>query len=618
MGERCVLRFLARRLPDSRDARRIRRSRRRLARTLLLLAGQARRDHADATVAHSLYPLVLFVRGLLRAIRPCDFFRYTACSALLSLVTVQSHAQEVGWKERLEGETYNAIYLYYRDTPVPPVRVTECLADEGDICYGGDHEDQGCFDTVGCRTEAQIIRFLERLKRAAMDEPAEPYPIAQAVYAHTRLRRTATAVDLAMECSSVEWWCDLLRGLAHHRQGMPERAEEYFRRGLPGADQELACRLAGVGELLRGRDRSAYDALDCASRTEFESRFWWLADPMFSMPGNDRWTEHISRRFELVLHEPVLWVTRGRHPVAHEVSVVRRGQNDSWSRKPGQPQERWAGKRAARYRFTPASALVDGLRTLSYELDAGLDDEGYTPATYGPVLELPAQFARFRQGDSLLVAAATDLAGIPLGPSRTVFVASDAPESFPVVLGPVSGQARPVFAATLAPEPVVISVEAMDDDRGAGRTRRGLLPLSASGLVLSDVLLVGTGNAELPESRDEALALMFGKTALPTVDEVSIYWEVYGVDEGRPMQIAISLTGGGRGLLTRILRGVGIMAETGAAEVSWTEPASGSVHPMALSLDLSGLDAGDYELRIDLSAGDGSTATTIRTFRLEG
>ena len=258
------------------------------------------------------------------------------------------------------------------------------------------------------------------------------------------------------------------------------------------------------------------------------------------------------------------------------------------------------------------------MRALRYELDAGLDDEGYTPVTYGPVLELPARFARFRQADSLLVAAATDLDGIALGPSRTVLVASDAPESFPVVLGFVSGQARPAFAATLAPEPVVISVEAMDEHRAAARVRRGLPPLSMDGLVVSDVLLVDASEAGLPESRDEALALMFGKTALPVVDEVSIYWEVYGVDEGRPMEIAISMTGGGRGLLTRILRGVGILAETGAAEVSWTEPASGSVHPMALSLDLSGLDAGAYELRIDVSAGDGATATTIRTFRLEG
>ena len=44
-----VLRFLARGLPDERDRRRIRHSQGRLARTLLLLAGQCRRDLSDAT-----------------------------------------------------------------------------------------------------------------------------------------------------------------------------------------------------------------------------------------------------------------------------------------------------------------------------------------------------------------------------------------------------------------------------------------------------------------------------------------------------------------------------------------------------------------------------------------
>ena len=44
-----VVRFLANGLPDKRDGRRIRHSQRRLARTLLLLAGQGRRDHGDAT-----------------------------------------------------------------------------------------------------------------------------------------------------------------------------------------------------------------------------------------------------------------------------------------------------------------------------------------------------------------------------------------------------------------------------------------------------------------------------------------------------------------------------------------------------------------------------------------
>ena len=238
--------------------------------------------------------------------------------------------------------------------------------------------------------------------------------------------------------------------------------------------------------------------------------------------------------------------------------------------------------------------------------------------TYGPVSELPVQFARFRQSDSLVVAAATDLDGVPLGPSRTVLVASDGPDSWQVVLGPVSGRERPVFAAMVAAEPVVVSVEAMDDDRAAGRARSGFLPLPAEGLVASDVLLVDASGTELPQSREEALALMLGKTTLAPVDEVSIYWEIYGVEEGQPIQIAVSLPGGERGLLTRMLRQIGMRSEAGAAEIAWTEQVTASVHPTALSLDVSNLEAGAYELRIAMTVEDGRTATTTRTFRLEG
>ncbi len=552
-----------------------------------------------------------------------------AILVLLRSVPASAQAQDAFWKEELAGKVLDAVHLHYMTNGIRELPrqirdgqggIAECLADRGDICYGGDPEDACFLLTRRCRPEAQIIRFLESLKAASLEAPDDPVAIAQAVYANARLRRTATAVDLAMQCAAMDWWCDLLRGLAHHRRGMPREAEEYFRAGLAGADPELACRLTGIGELLEQRDRRDYDDLDCASRTGFEARFWWLADPMFSMPGNDRWAEHVRRRLELVLHEPILWVMEGEHPAWHETAVVRRGQADSWtwtSPGPGRP-DRWTSIRAARYRFTPAGTLADGLQALHYELDADRSDEGYTPLTYGPVAELPVQFARFRQSDSLVVAAATDLDGVPLGPSRTVLVASDGPDSWQVVLGPVSGRERPVFAATLAAAPVVVSVEAMDDHRAAGRARRAFLPLPAEGLVASDVLLLDASGAELPESREEAMALMLGKTTLAPVAEVSVYWEIYGAEEGQPIQIVVSLPGGERGLLTRMLRRIGIRAEEGAAEVAWTEPATGSVHPMALSLDVSNLEAGDYELRFAMMAADGRTATATRTFRLEG
>ena len=46
-----MVRFLAKRLPDKRDGRRIRHSQKRLARTLLLLTGQVRREHSDVHAA---------------------------------------------------------------------------------------------------------------------------------------------------------------------------------------------------------------------------------------------------------------------------------------------------------------------------------------------------------------------------------------------------------------------------------------------------------------------------------------------------------------------------------------------------------------------------------------
>ena len=67
--------------------------------------------------------------------------------ALLSGVFVQ--AQEVGWNERLEGEVYWAIFRYNTTPPRPPEMITECLADEGDICWGGITKIKGATTRSG-------------------------------------------------------------------------------------------------------------------------------------------------------------------------------------------------------------------------------------------------------------------------------------------------------------------------------------------------------------------------------------------------------------------------------------------------------------------------------------
>ena len=523
---------------------------------------------------------------------------------------------EIAWTERHRGALVNVLRGYYAGLRHSDL-TTSCRADRGEVCMNGDHEDQWWRSSTP-REPEQIERFVRRIVEAARSRPDDALGFAQAVYAVARLRPPGEALRLVEDCTFADWWCELLLGMVHQRAGRSERAERYFRSALPEADSALACRLGGISELLDGPDSRAYRNLACSDRADFERRFWWLSGPMISMPGNDRWAEHVARRFELILHERLLWATGNEHPVTHEVSVVRQGHEDSWSDRPMGPMPftRWTSAKAARYRFTPVSAVSDSVAELRYDLPADRNDEGYTPASYGPVFELPAQFARFREGNRLFVAAAAELDDLPLLFAGTVLVLSAGPDSIPLTLAQVDRQERPVFGALVDPAPTVVGIESVARNRTVARTRSWLLPLATGGLALSDALIVRPTGLDLPASRDEAVASMLGKTTIDSGTEMTVYWEAYGVAMGRPLRISLSIDGGPEGWLTRVLRALRVKSEARGPVVSWTESATGPIHPTALSLDIGGLEDGTYHLRITVADPVGSSAARTRRFEV--
>ncbi len=531
-----------------------------------------------------------------------------------------AHGQEVNWQGPLASDVAWILDSYYGLTIRSAPTGSDCRADEGDFCYNGDHEDHNC-RVPGCRTTEEVDRLLADLTEAAHAHPDDALAFAQAVYAYTRLRDFEEARALARECNFATWWCELLLGLVHDRGGRPGDAETHFRSALPAADPALAARLTSITELLGDGDRSAYQRL--AGRAprdfelrDFERRFWWLSDPMWSIPGNDRWTAHIRRRFELVLHESLLASRRGTHRDPHERSVVRRGPEDSWSAM-SMPAPRWKSMRAARYRFTPVSALTDGIGAVRYDLPAERQDERYTPGTYGPVFELPAQFARFREGDSLQVVGAALLDKVQFAGPRTVFMLSDGPGAFPVTAEAAPGQTRPTFEAVVAPGPIVAGIESLDGGGAAARARAGLPPLDPVGLVLSDPLLVAPAGTDLPGSREEAVARMLGTTTMETHDQLAVYWEVYGAPRVRPLRFTISIEGERPGWFTRGLQAVRIRSASRVPEVSWTETLATSAQPMAITVDIADLEDGDYVLRIRVAGPDGSPAVGERPFSVD-
>lgn len=535
--------------------------------------------------------------------------------------------EEVDWQRPITRGIRHVLFNHYNRPQRGTFSMTQCSPDTGDICFGGDHEDRSCRAIPECRPPFVVEYFLDNVRGEAADHPDDPHTIAQAVYAFSRLGRHLSAIELALDCATAEWWCRLVLGMAYHRAGREGLAEAHFRQGLRHADPELACRLTSVDELLADFDQRIYDDLPCTGRMEFAERFWWLSDPMLSIPGNDRWAEHINRRFELLLHERLVEAAGSdiagalggftrRHPHWHEARVVRRGFEDSWSIARGMFRS-WSSLMANRYRFTPVPAISWGFDSLRYELEAGEDDEGYTPTDYGPFFELPAQFARFRNGDSMVVVAAAQLHDTPLDPAGAGFFASDGPNSFPAVAGPVEGEARPTFSTHVPRVPLLVGIEAIDERGAAARVRRGLLPLGKDGLGLSDPLMIRASNGDMPENRGEAVDAMRGSTTIDHGDELVVYWEVYGLQPGRRTEVSVSIAGAPEGLLTRILRALRGAGGPAAPVVTWVERVSGAVHPMAVAIDIGSLEDGHYELRVAVSGPAGSMSASVRRFEVD-
>ena len=546
-------------------------------------------------------------------------FARTGIIASLSLLALAAPSpvqpQEVDWERGARGTVRNVLDNHYARGMTSDVRSFACLAERGDTCFGGDHWDRRCMRVVPCRTSAAMFQFISELQRLGASWPGDPLAVAHSVYGLVRLEQMAPAIAIAEQCGAVDWWCDLILGMAHHRSGDSALADSRYRAALARGDPELICLLTDITNLLEGRDAATYRRWPCpsAGRSAFEERFWWMSDPFLTRPGNDRWTEHVTRRFELVLDER-LGARRGDDRRSID-AVTRRGHPDSWMR--GMRQiDFWKSEAAARYRFTPASLVGDGVQALRYELQAGRWDEGYTPLEYGPVFEVRGQVARFLEGDSLFLAAAADLDDAPFDPRDIRFAATEGASGYRASRGGAPGSQRPTFTLLVPQAAMLVAIEAFGVRGDAARMRQGVLPLAANAVAVSDVLVLDPRLAELPGNREEAVRSMHPQTWIGNASDLVVYWEIYGLPTDETVQVTVALQTGGAGLMTRIRRTLGGRTAPPATTVSWTEPVTGPIHPMSMTVDVDRLEQGDYDLRIDIRGPDGSTASTIRRVRL--
>ncbi len=160
-------------------------------------------------------------------------------------------------------------------------------------------------DDVRQDVEKERKPLLAQLDAAAKRLPGDGSIAAQRVRMHVDQGEPTQALTATRECKAARWWCLALRGFVWYSMGDTPRANAVFDSTLRVAPDSVKCVWNDVSLLLPAADAAEYETHSCADRAELTARIWWLADPLFLTPGNERKVEHYGRRMLLDLHTMV-------------------------------------------------------------------------------------------------------------------------------------------------------------------------------------------------------------------------------------------------------------------------------------------------------------------------
>jgi hypothetical protein len=418
-----------------------------------------------------------------------------------------------------------------------------------------------------------------------------------------------------MRCLAERWWCLALEGFALHAAQDYRAAEGSFDRALSAMDSARRCEWSDITVLLPPGHSQALETFSCDTRTAWADTRWPLADPLWSVPGNDRRTEHYARQVMSELER----ASRSPYHLAwgkdsHEL-MLRYGWPERWSRRPASGissgEVHIVGHEPhPAFQFLPGdSGLVIPHRVAPGDWDLRPRDAAnrYAPPYAKTALSLDAQVARFTRGDSLLIVTAVD------APSDTAFDGSVASWWLATL-----DTAHTVTATALRQHAAVttvhhstrwVSIEAIDAlHRAFARHRLALPDAGIPGLVLyrdpraDDALL------------ESVVPRMFPGARVRRHEPLGLYWEYDAPATRDSVAHVISVYPRSARWLTRLARTLRLAEAAAPVHVRVTEsPSSAAVPARAIALDLSGLGPGVYDLRVRIEAGGRTMGDVTRT-----
>ena len=506
----------------------------------------------------------------------------------------------------------------------------DCDERIGRFCYWYDDDDETPRPPP---PESEAItrardRLLATLDSAALALPGAEWIAGQRVRYLLQSGRPAEALAAARTCRAALWWCEALAGLALHVAGDYGAADSAYRAALAAMPPDERCRWTDISALLDGALAQRYRRLPCDERGAFEQRLWWLAQPLYSLPGNDRRTEHLARatmtRIERDARSTygVLWGDDLR-----EVTV-RFGWPTYWTQSEPATLSSFADvpitghEPVPSFHFLPdGSAWVDpgSASPQVWEPRAPRAREHYAPryaTAFGP---LEHQVALFRRRDSCLVVGAYDVRTDTLfsrDSLQAALVLARDERSVPVIERRPDARASDVIVAKADCAPQLVSLELVAPTRRhVARARYGVRPPGdlGAGLSLSDILLFDPPDS-LPTQLAAALPYVRGSTVVDSRSRLGLFWEIAGLDSGEVVTTEVTVLPVRTGWLRKAAQSLRLAGRRASVRLEWREVPErhGSMAGRALALDLSGLPPGPYRIELVVRGPRGQRASVAR------
>lgn len=477
------------------------------------------------------------------------------------------------------------------------------------------------------RARAELLGDLEK---ASTDLPGDDWIMGQRIRYLTEGHDTSAA-GVARSCRATRWWCDALLGLALHVGGNYAGSDSAYAAALDGMPSPVRCHWLNLAPLLDDDIRGTYKKMSCGQREAADARIWWVADPLFMTPGNERRTEHFSRVLHTALQQDAANTYGSSWGGDLAELILRFGWAEKWTQEPSQsmyPEAKAAitgHEREPGYHFFLTQQPPDSLALI---VDSVFDIYQFPPREqYAPVythafVRLDAQVACFRRGDSTKVVAAYDVSADTIFGRRkfaAALIVMGDEATTPSKTELTESPTKNVLTVSTPWKEQLIGVELLaNDSTGAARWRSGFaeIPLDSGKISVSDLLFVD-GEPSLPGDLNEAIPRAYGGTTFRRDKKIGLFWELYGkTPSDSVLPISLTITPVDESLLRRTFRALRIAPRLSPLNIRWQENgASGVLSARSVLLDLSLVPAGKYAVRLEV--GNYPMAATSRVIEVK-